>query len=197
MKGAEKNGPRELSIHQMSLMILPKPEDPVPSQVGREPKNASLVRSSVKFQGISYLNQQTNMFQTPKTLFFFFAFCVKMKCHWTLPIYKAHCALLTLPVYWPFSLPFFFSVVWNGSIRKKKSAIQAVSLFLPPIFYSPPGAVWMAELANSIPIGVFPDKGVILTQNSRRARFHAMGAIYKMGTFHAVVRALQRETACL
>lgn len=33
IKGVEKNGSQELSIHQMSLMFLPKTEDPVPSQV--------------------------------------------------------------------------------------------------------------------------------------------------------------------
>lgn len=55
----------------------------------------------------------------------------------------------------------------------------------------------MAELANTIPVSVFPDECVILTQNPRWAGFHAVGAIYKMGTLYAIVRALQRETACL
>jgi len=55
----------------------------------------------------------------------------------------------------------------------------------------------MAELANGIPIGVFPDEGIVLAQDPSRAGFHTVGAVYKMGALHAVVRALQRETACL
>jgi len=51
----------------------------------------------------------------------------------------------------------------------------------------------MAELANSIGICILPDQGIILTQDPSGAGLHTVGTIYKMGTLHAVVWALQKR----
>lgn len=60
LKGAEKNGPWEPSIHQVSLMFLSKREDRATSQVGK--KGASLVGDSCK---ILFSTYQTSLFKTP------------------------------------------------------------------------------------------------------------------------------------
>lgn len=105
---------------------------------------------------------------------------------------------------WPLLLPASSSQWFDmGPSVRERARDKLVPCFFSslspfnPRFYSPPGTVWMAELANIIPIGVFPDQGVILAQNPCWAGFHTVGAIYKMGTLHAIVRALQRETTCL
>lgn len=154
-------------------------------------KSAPLVQSSVKYQKVS----KQPCFKWPRS------FCVK-KCNWTFPIYKVHCTLLTLPVYaWPLSLPAIFCS-WcfeMGPVRKGESLKQAVLMLLTSSspfrtwFHSPSCTVWMAELANSIGICILPDEGVILTQHPCGAGLHTVGTIYKMGTLHTVVWALQRR----
>lgn len=144
MEGAEKNGLWEPSIHQMSLMFLPKPEDSAASQVGKK-NRVSLVGEFCKIPG-SFLFKSTNkpvsnpLKHFPGVLFFFFSSCVKMKCHWT-SIYKVCCALLTLQRSWPLSLPsnVFFLAVWNGTISKRKSSRWAAPLFLFPCLHSVQG----------------------------------------------------------
>lgn len=129
------------------------------------------------------------------------------KCHWTFPIYKVHCTLRSLPVYaWPLSLPAIFCswcfVIGEKSGRERAWYEPLLFTFSSPFgprFYSPPCTVWMAELANRVGVCILPDEGIIFTQHSCRAGFHTVGAIYKMGTLHAMVWALERnqETTCL
>lgn len=134
---------------------------------------------------------------------FFLSFCIKRKYHWPFPTYKICHTLLTLTVS-SWSLPASSSSQWfdmgpSSTERARDKLFLCVFSSLSPFnprFYSPPGAVWMAELANIIPISIFPDEGVILAQNPCWAGFHTVGTIYKMGTLHAIVRALQRETTC-
>lgn len=56
---------------------------------------------------------------------------------------------------------------------------------------SPLAAVLVAGLALAHSFGVFPDQLASLSLHTMRAVWHAVGAIFNMGTLGTLVRALQ------
>lgn len=131
----EEDGPKDLSIHQMSLMFLPKTGDAALNQVGE--KTASLVGEFCKIQG-SFLFKSTNQLVSSSLKHFPF-FCPLCRDDVPLNFYlqsPLHSAYVTCVL--PTSLApccFFFSMVWNGTIRKRKSLRQLFPYFFPPCLH--------------------------------------------------------------
>lgn len=100
-------------------------------------KSASLVGEFCKIPGSFLLKSTNKPVSTPLKHFPFYpAFCVKKKCHWTLPIYKACRSLLTLPVYsWPPSLSAISSSQWfeMGLSGKERARDKLFPYFFPPL----------------------------------------------------------------
>ena len=96
MQGAEKNGPREPSIHQMSVMLLPENRGPITKPGGEKPVNASLVGELCKVPG-SFLCKSTNKpISNPLKNFPFFCVCV---CKEAAPLNSSYLQSLLLSAY--------------------------------------------------------------------------------------------------